>query len=70
VSRVQRVDVSALVDPMNRYTVVHPSGYRGPGFVVHDLLIWGFTAGVLSGVLDLSGWQQPWDAAREIAVPA
>jgi len=70
VSRVQRVDVSALVDPTNRYTVVHPSGYRGPGFVVHDLLIWGFTAGVLSGVLDLSGWQQPWDAAREIAVSA
>jgi len=70
VSRVQRVDLSALVDPANRYTVVHPSGYRGPGFAVHDLVIWGFTAGVLSGLLDLSGWQEPWDASREIAVSA
>lgn len=70
VSRVQRVDLSALVDPANRYTVVHPSGYRAPGFAVHDLVIWGFTAGVLSGLLDLSGWQEPWDASREIAVSA
>lgn len=70
VSRVQRVDLSALVDPANRYTVVHPSGYRGPGFAVHDLVIWGFTAGVLSGLLDLSGWQKPWDTSREIAVSA
>jgi len=70
VSRVQRVDLSALVDPANRYTVVHPSGYRGPGFAVHDLVIWGFTAGVLSGLLDLSGWQEPWDTSREIAVSA
>jgi 8-oxo-dGTP pyrophosphatase MutT (NUDIX family) len=70
VSRVQRVEMAALSDAANRYTVVHPSGYRGPGFAVHDLLIWGFTAGVLSGLLELSGWQQPWDMSREIAVPA
>lgn len=68
VSRVERVGIADLVDPGNRYTVVHPSGYRGPGFAVHDMLIWGFTAGVLAGLFDRSGWTQPWDIAREIPV--
>jgi hypothetical protein len=27
-------------------------------------LIWGFTAGVLSWLLDLGGWARPWDAGR------
>lgn len=68
VSRVQRVEVSTLVEPTNRFTVVHPSGYRGPGFLAHDLFIWGFTAGVLSGLLQRSGWEQPWDVSRELPV--
>ena len=68
VSRVERVAVADLLDPGNRYTVAHPSGYRGPGFVVHDMLVWGFTAGVLSGLFERSGWTLPWDRNREISV--
>jgi len=68
VSRVERVAVADLLDPQNRYTVAHPSGYRGPGFVVHDMLVWGFTAGVLSGLFERSGWTLPWDRNREIPV--
>jgi len=68
VSRVERIAVADLLDPQNRYTVAHPSGYRGPGFVVHDMLVWGFTAGVLSGLFERSGWTLPWDRNREIPV--
>ena len=45
VARSERIPVADLVDPGNRVTVVHPSGYRGPGFQVADMLVWGFTAG-------------------------
>lgn len=68
VSRVERVAVDALADPDNRCTVVHPSGYRGPGFIVHDMLVWGFTAGVLDALLDKAGWAHAWDNSREVAI--
>ena len=41
----------------------HPSGFVGPGFAVQDLLVWGFTAGLLSRLIALVGWEKPWDAA-------
>jgi 8-oxo-dGTP pyrophosphatase MutT (NUDIX family) len=68
VSRVERVAIDSLSEPSNRLMVVHPSGYRGPGFAVHDMLVWGFTAGVLDAVLDKSGWARPWDTGREVMV--
>lgn len=68
VSRVEWVALDSLSDPANRVTVVHPSGYRGPGFTVHDMLVWGFTAGVLDSILDRSGWSIPWPMEREVAV--
>jgi 8-oxo-dGTP pyrophosphatase MutT (NUDIX family) len=61
-ARVARVPIAALTDPANRFRVHHPSGYTGPAFAVSGLLVWGFTAGLLSGLLDLAGWSQPWDA--------
>lgn len=61
-ARVARVPVAALADPANRFRVRNPSGYVGPAFAVSGLLVWGFTAGLLSGLLDLAGWAQPWDA--------
>lgn len=64
VASVHRIAIAELVDPANRARVRHPSGYVGNGFAVHDLLIWGFTAGLLSGLLDLAGWSQPWDQER------
>jgi hypothetical protein len=34
------------------------------------LFIWGFTALLLSGLLDLGGWTQPWDATVTRELPA
>ncbi|AHH93685.1 NUDIX hydrolase [Kutzneria albida] len=62
-SAVARVPVAHLVDPANRFRVTHPSGYTGPAFSAPGMLVWGFTAGLLSGLLSLAGWEQPWNAA-------
>jgi 8-oxo-dGTP pyrophosphatase MutT (NUDIX family) len=66
VSSVHRVPLSDLVAPQNRCRVLHPSGFVGPGFAVDGLLVWGFTAGLISGLLDLMGWAEPWDESRVI----
>lgn len=66
VASVHRIPFSELVDPTNRTRVRHPSGYIGLGFTVRGLVIWGFTAGILSGMLDLAGWSEPWDDSRII----
>ncbi|WP_114560423.1 NUDIX hydrolase [Desertihabitans aurantiacus] len=69
VAAVHRVPLSVLTDPATRVTAVHPRGYRGPAFVVDDLFVWGLTAHLLDAVLDLAGWQQPWDHGRRREVP-
>lgn len=61
---VVRVPVAALTDPAHRLTVRHPSGRSGPAFLVAGLLVWGFTGGLLSALLDRAGWARPWDPAR------
>ena len=38
-------------------------------FEVAGHLIWGLTAHLLDGVLDLAGWQRPWDAERRFDIP-
>jgi 8-oxo-dGTP pyrophosphatase MutT (NUDIX family) len=61
VASVARVPVADLVSPVNRLRIRHPSGWIGPAFRVADMLVWGFTAGVLDRLLDLGGWTRPWD---------
>jgi 8-oxo-dGTP pyrophosphatase MutT (NUDIX family) len=61
VARVERIRVAELVDPANRVWVRHPSGYIGPAFRVRSMLVWGFTGGVLSRLLELGGWAVPWE---------
>jgi 8-oxo-dGTP pyrophosphatase MutT (NUDIX family) len=63
------VPVAILTDPAHRALVRHPSGYVGPAFEVNGHLIWGLTAHLLDGVLDLAGWQRPWDRSREVPIP-
>ena len=63
------VPVAELVDPDRRVQVRHPSGYTGPAFEVRGLLIWGLTAHLVDGVLDLAGWQRPWDRNRLVGIP-
>lgn len=67
---VVRVPVADLVDPANRITVHHPSGHRGPAFLVAGVLVWGFTGGLLSGLLDRAGWAHPWDESRVVDLGA
>lgn len=69
VARVHRVRIEDLISPENRYRVRHPSGYVGPAFAVDGMLVWGFTAGLLAGLLDGAGWAQPWDASRVVDLP-
>ena len=64
------LSVSELADPANRLRVRHPSGYVGPAFDVRGMVVWGFTAGVLSTVLELGGWARPWDRNRIADLPA
>jgi 8-oxo-dGTP pyrophosphatase MutT (NUDIX family) len=66
VASAHRVPIAELVDPANRCRVRHPSGYVGPGFTVRGLLVWGFTGGLLSMVLESAGWAVPWDTSRVI----
>lgn len=63
------VPVAVLTDPAHRARVRHPSGHTGPAFEVNGHLIWGLTAHLLDGVLDLAGWQRPWDRSREVPIP-
>jgi 8-oxo-dGTP pyrophosphatase MutT (NUDIX family) len=64
VARVARLKLADLADPANRLRVRHPSGWTGPAFAVGDMLVWGFTAGILTVLLDMAGWGRPWDQSR------
>ena len=69
VARVERIPVDDLVDPANRFMVKGPSGYVGPGFEVADLFVWGFTAQLLTVLLDAAGLTQPWDEGVRRRLP-
>lgn len=69
VASVARVPIAHLVDPANRLQVRAPSGREGVAFEVADMLVWGFTAAVLSRLLELGGWEQPWDTTRVVDLP-
>jgi 8-oxo-dGTP pyrophosphatase MutT (NUDIX family) len=62
VYRILHEPIDRLLNPDNRFTVVHPSGWRGPAFDVGTAMpLWGFTAGVISLLFRLVGWEKPWD---------
>jgi len=69
VAHVERLPVTELVDPRNRVRVRHPSGWVGPAFVAGQMVVWGFTAGVISALLDMAGWSRPWQPGRLIDLP-
>jgi 8-oxo-dGTP pyrophosphatase MutT (NUDIX family) len=64
VASVARVPLSELTDPANRLRIRGPSGFLGPAFRARGMLIWGFTAALLHGVLQVGGWERPWDESR------
>lgn len=66
---VLSVPVAWLLEPENRHQVRHPSGFVGPAWDIDDLLLWGFTAGLLNRVLELSGLAREWDQERFKPLP-
>ena len=59
VHEIYRVPISELVDPTHRIGVRHPSGWIGPGFFIgddKDVILWGFTAGIIARLFDFMGW--------------
>nr|WP_238355774.1 CoA pyrophosphatase [Kribbella sandramycini] len=69
VASVHTVSVQLLADPANRVTCRHPSGFTGPAFLVNDLFVWGFTAGLLDKLLLLGGWARDWSPSNVVPLP-
>jgi 8-oxo-dGTP pyrophosphatase MutT (NUDIX family) len=69
VAGVAVIPIAELADPANRFRVLHPSGWVGPGFAAGGLFVWGFTAGLLDRLLMLGGWARPWDETQRRALP-
>ena len=69
VARVVRVPVGELIEPAHRFSAVHPSGFTSPAFQARGLFVWGFTAWLLDRLLQLTGWERPWDPGRLQDVP-
>lgn len=57
---VLNVPISHLTNPNNRMMLGY-HGWTGPAFKVGDFVVWGFTGGVLSYLLEAAGWAEPWD---------
>lgn len=64
VASVVRVPLSELTAADNRFRITHVSGLIGPAFDAGGLMVWGFTAGLIAGILTLAGWEQEWDKDR------
>ncbi|QYJ03703.1 CoA pyrophosphatase [Nocardioides panacisoli] len=62
VHEIHRVSLAELIDPDHRIQVRHPSGWVGPGFLIgedKDVILWGFTGGIITRFLDFLGWLPP-----------
>lgn len=70
VDQVVRAAIDHLVDPTNRFSVGHPSGYIGAAFEVEGLLVWGFTAGLLDRLFELAQIAPAWQRANVRPLPA
>lgn len=74
VHAIHHVPLAELVDPTHRITVRMPAGgYQSPGFLIgpdHDVILWGFTGGIIARLLDFLGWSVPWDESRVRDLPS
>ena len=66
VHAVYRIPLAELRDPAYAIQVRHPSGWLGPGFLIgeeKDVILWGFTAGIITRLFSYVGWHEhPEDA--------
>jgi 8-oxo-dGTP pyrophosphatase MutT (NUDIX family) len=72
VHAIHHVAIAELLDPEHRINVRHPSGWVGPGFLIgpdKDVILWGFTAGIIARLFGYLGWGEDWDRARVRDLP-
>ena len=46
--------------------------YRSPGFLIgadNDVILWGFTGGIIARLFDFLGWTRPWDETQVRDLP-
>jgi len=74
VHAVYRVPISELRDPTHRVTVRSPrNGWVSPGFLIgpdKDVILWGFTGGIVQRFLAYLGWIDETPDAPEIELPS
>jgi 8-oxo-dGTP pyrophosphatase MutT (NUDIX family) len=73
VHSIHHVPISELLDPEHRVSVRHPSGWVGPAFLIgpdNDVILWGFTAGIIARLFEYVGWSSEWDASRTRDLPS
>jgi hypothetical protein len=73
VHAIHRVAIADLVDARWRRTIRGPSGWSSPGFLIgpdHDVVLWGFTGGIIARLLDFVGWSEPWDESLTAELPS
>jgi 8-oxo-dGTP pyrophosphatase MutT (NUDIX family) len=70
VQAVHQIPLADLINPKNRTRVRHVNGSFGPGFNVESMLIWGFTGGLISRLMDIAGWSIQWDESQIVELPA
>ena len=57
----------AFINPANRLTVYRGAlgrRWAGPAFLLNQMLVWGFTAGILTVLLEMAGLARTWDQSR------
>lgn len=72
VHAVHHARISDLLDPSHRITVRHPSGWNSPGFLIgpdKDVILWGFTGGIIAKLFDFLGWTTAWDETQVRELP-
>ncbi len=73
VHAVYRVPLVDLVADEHRIAVRHPSGWVGPGFLIgerKDVILWGFTGGIVARLFEFLGWTSELDDPPEHELPA
>jgi 8-oxo-dGTP pyrophosphatase MutT (NUDIX family) len=61
---VARVPLRAFINPENRLMVYRKQSalrFAGPAFRLNQMVVWGFTGQVISAILDVAGWAEPWN---------
>jgi 8-oxo-dGTP pyrophosphatase MutT (NUDIX family) len=70
VVRVIHQPISGLMDPANRFSVRHSTGWMGPAFEIGTPIpLWGFTAGIIARLFEVLGWEQAWDESVTRPLP-